>query len=67
MDNRKTIKNWKWWLLLLPALLLMGVASIPAFIIFLLELVVAVFQLVNVIDRPFPLGKRILGWVHKDT
>tara|TARA_R110000744_G_scaffold170264_2_gene288416 strand:- start:17794 stop:17997 length:204 start_codon:yes stop_codon:yes gene_type:complete len=67
VNKNKTIKNWKWWLLLLPTLFLMGVASIPAFIIFLLELTVAVVQLINVIDRPFPLGKRILEWVHKDT
>jgi hypothetical protein len=67
MDNSKTIKNWKWWLLLLPALLLMSVASIPKIIIFLLELIIAGIEVINVIDRPFPLGKRILGWVHKDT
>jgi len=59
-----TIKNWRWWVVMPFALPVLAVICIPTAIIFILELLIAAVELVNVGDRHSRIGKRILNWVH---
>jgi hypothetical protein len=65
MNLDKTIKNWKWWVTLPLVLPLIIVVSIPAVIIFLLEMLIIFIEKINFINKPNPLGKKLLHWVQK--
>lgn len=64
MNKNLTIKNWKWWVVVPLALPILAVICIPAGIIFILELLIAAVELVNVGNRNSPTFKRVLDWVH---
>jgi hypothetical protein len=65
MNLNKTIKNWKWWVTLPLVLPLIIIVSIPTVIIFLLEMLIIFIEKINVINKPNPLGKKLLHWVQK--
>ena len=67
MNKSKTIKNWKWWIVLPIALPIIAVISVPRIIIFILEVMIAAVELVNVGEKNSKLSKRLVSWVHKDT
>ncbi|MBL4941158.1 MAG: hypothetical protein JKY81_05775 [Colwellia sp.] len=64
MNLKLTIKNWRWWVVVPFALPILLVISIPAGIIFILELLIAAVELVNFGNRHSMVGRRILAWVH---
>ena len=65
MNLDKTVKNWKWWVILPIVLPLIIIVSIPTVIIFLLEMLVILIEKFNVINKPNPLGTKLLHWVQK--
>lgn len=67
MDKRKTIYNWKWWLVLPFVLPLVAILLIPRVIICTLEMVISAVELVNIGERNCGLSKRLVDWVHKNT
>ena len=65
MNLDKTVKNWKWWVILPIVLPLIITVSIPTVIIFLLEMLIILIEKFNVINEPNPLGAKLLNWVQK--
>jgi len=63
IDLNKTIKNWKWWIVLPIVLPWFLVAMIPHGIIFTLEFAVCIVERVNFGAKPSRLAKRIVDWV----
>jgi len=67
MDKDKTIKNWKWWIVLPLVLPVVAVISVPKVVILVLEFMIAAVELVNVGEKGSKLSKRLVSWVQKDT
>jgi len=67
MNKRKTIYNWKWWAALPIALPIIAIISVPRAVIFILELMIACVEYINIGERHSKLSKRLVDWVHKDT
>ena len=63
MDTSKTVKNWKWWVALPIILPIYLVALIPKAVIAILELLIALVELVNFGERPSKLAKKLVDWV----
>lgn len=65
INLKLTIYNWKFWVVLIPALIFMVLAAIPKSTIMVLELIISGVELVNFGERHSKHAKRILTWVHK--
>jgi hypothetical protein len=63
MNTNKTIKNWKWWVVLPIVLPVVAIISIPALLIFILQLMITAVEVVNIGDRPNKYAKRLTDWV----
>ena len=63
MNTNKTIKNWKWWAALPIVLPVVAIISIPALLIFILQLMIAAVEIVNIGDRPNKYAKILTDWV----
>lgn len=62
----RTIKNWKWWLLLLPALLLFIIASSPILVILFLEGCLKIMKLLDCRRYNSKTLTGIVKWAHND-
>ena len=61
---QKTLLNWKWWLVLVPVILMM----LPVYVIHLLHLIFTFMSnLTDILDTPSPkFLKKLIDWVHKE-
>jgi len=62
MNMNKTVKNWKWWVVLPLVLPWFLLAMVPQGIIFSLEFIITIVERVNFGDRRSKLAKRIVDW-----
>jgi hypothetical protein len=64
-EARRTIKNWRWWVVLPIAVLFLAVAFIPKIIISALEILIALVEVVNFGDKSSPRTKQLVDWVNR--
>lgn len=65
INLKLTVYNWKFWVVIIPALIFLFVAAIPKGIIIFLEFIIAAVELVNFGSKHSKYAQRILTWVHK--
>lgn len=65
IDIGKTVKNWKWWLILIPAITMLAISMIPVTLIAILEFLIFLIEKVNISKMHSKTLSKILKWVHR--
>ena len=65
MYYNKTILNWKWWLVLPFAVVMLAILSVPSIIIFALEKLITFLRVFDVGRKPSKSVNRLVDWVNK--
>lgn len=65
MKPEKTIKNWRWWVVLIPALVVLIVLIVIQCLSFAFDFLA---RAADIINKPSPkVFKSILKWVHQQN